>query len=239
MWTAMATGANGSVIDYAGVTDRSYPYFFNSNVAGMQPFGRSTQPHQQFPANCMLAHQKAYADRRALSDTHEQAKANAGVKKYVKALQDAFGFLLGANPMKMCWANGHGVRSPCGMLNINSEASGQPPPQGIFPYWVTNPAVYNAHTIVNLNVYGYLEAPLKDTGALTAGGTPDTTHELVPHRYARPRMMSYLPFPWFVEHTENNYAKGPHLAGIALYLQHWEGSDVQYDGKSRVFVTTV
>jgi hypothetical protein len=233
-WTAMENGANGNVITYAGVTDRSFSYFFNSNVSGMQNFGRSTQPHQQFPANCILAHQKAYRDRIALGDTHAQAKANAGVKKYIKALQDAYGFLLGVNPMKMCWGNGHGPRSPVGMLNLNSEAAGLPPPQGIYPYWITLPGNYILNTIVSLNVFGYLEAPLRDWGATTSGGSPNTTLELIPHRSARPRMTHYLPFPWFVEHTENNFAKSPHLVGIALYLQYWEGSAVQADGKKRL-----
>ena len=235
MWTSMASQADNFVVNYAGITDRSYSYFFNSQSAGMQTFGKSTQPHQQFPAACMLAHQKAYWTRRTVNgDTHEQAKANPAVLKYVKALQDAYGFLLGVNPLKMCWGIGHGVRSPVGMLNINSEAAGLPPPQGIYPYWVTSPSVYSAHTIVNLNVYGYLEAPLRDTGALTVGASPITTNELVPHRYCRPRMTTYLPFPWFVEHTENNFSKSPHLAGIALYLADWEGSCVQADGTKRL-----
>ena len=57
---------------------------------------------------------------------------------------------------------------------------------------------------------------------------------LIPHRFARPRMVSYIPSPWLVTHTEYNLSKLYYLIGIALYLQHWEGSAVQADGKKRL-----
>lgn len=239
MYTSMTSSADASVINSNTINDRSFSYFYNSGA--MQPYGRTTQPHQQFPASCMLAHRNAYNVRRAapFNETHEQAKAHSSVKKYIKALQDAYAFLLGSNPMKMCWAIGHGQRSPTGCANLNSEAAGTDAPAGIYPYWMIDPPGYNASNIGAGAVYLYLEAPLRDAGATTSGGVPDMTVALVPHRFARPRMTTYMPFGWMITHTEYNFGKYPHFAGIALYLQHWEGSDVQYDGKSRVFVTTV
>ncbi len=228
MYTAAASSVAGQMLNNNATNDRSFTYFYNDGA--MQEYGKTTQPVQQFSGFAILCHQKAYLDRIALGDTHAQAKANAGVKKYLKALQDAYAFLLGANPLKMCWATGHGVRSPCAMLHIDKQATGNSVYAGIFPYWVSLPVRYNNNT----NVYFYNDTVHYDKGALTSGAAPYTDVELIPHRFARPRMSSYIPIGWLVEHTEFNLSKIYYLIGIALYLQHWEGSCVQSDGKKRL-----
>ena len=228
MYTAAASSVAGQMLNNNATNDRSFTYFYNDGA--MQEYGKTTQPVQQFSGFAILCHQKAYQDRIALGDTHAQAKANAGVKKYLKALQDAYAFLLGANPLKMCWATGHGVRSPCAMLHIDKQATGNSVYAGIFPYWVSLPVRYNNNT----NVYFYNDTVHYDKGALTSGAAPYTDVELIPHRFARPRMSSYIPIGWLVEHTEFNLSKIYYLIGIALYLQHWEGSCVQADGKKRL-----
>lgn len=228
LYTNAATAVVAWTITDNAINDRSFSYF--RNTGDMQPFGGTTQPVFQNTALSILLHKKAYDDRRALSDTHEQAKANANVSKYIKNLQDAYAFLLGANPLKMCWATGHGARSPCGMLHIDKQATGDWPYAGLYPYWLINPGAYNS----NPNVYNYAETMLFDTGATTSGGVPNTDTELIPHRFARPRMVSYIPSPWLVTHTEFNLSKLYYLIGIALYLQYWEGSCVQADGKKRL-----
>lgn len=233
LFTNANTTATSMMLTDNAINDRSFTYFRNSG--GMQLYGGTTQPVSHSAGLAIMCHKKAYDDRRALGDTHEQAKANAGVMKWTKVLQDAYTFLLGANPLKMCWCIGHGVRSPCNTLYIDKQATGNGPPAGIYPYWITNTGSYNS----NPNTYLYSETMLYQAGASTAGGIPNTDTELIPHVYARPRMVSFIPSPWLVEHTEFNLSKLYYLIGIALYLQHWEGSDVQYDGKSRVFVTTV
>lgn len=47
-------------------------------------------------------------------------------------------------------------------------------------------------------------------------------------------MVSYIPSPYLVTHMEFNLSKIYYLIGIALYLQYWEGSTVQADGKTRI-----
>jgi len=231
--TDLYTNAITAVVSWTitdnAINDRSFSYFRNSGT--MQPFGGTTQPVFQNTALSILCHNKAYLDRRNINgDTHEQAKAHADVSKYIKNIQNAYAFLLGVNPIKMCWCIGHGARSPCNTLYIDKQASGDVPPAGIYPYWLIDPGAYNS----NANVYNYLETMLRDTGATTSGGVPNTDTELIPHRFARPRMVSYIPSPWLVTHTEFNLSKLYYLIGIALYLQYWEGSCVQADGKKRL-----
>ena len=235
MYTSSATSATAAMITTNGINDRSFSYFYN--VGAMQEYGRTVQPVQQFSGVTILSHKKAYAVRRAapFNETHEQAKAHSSVKQYIKGLQDAYAFLLGSNPIKTCMMIGYGERYPCAMLHIDKQATGSGPYVGITPYWVSTPSRYQ----ISANSYFYAETMLYDAGATTAGGTPNRATELVPHRFARPRMMSYIPSPWMVEHTEFNLSKLYYLIGIALYLQYWEGSAVQADGKTRVVVTTV
>lgn len=229
MYSSSVTGCTDQMLTYNGINDRSFTYFRNSGL--MQEFGATNYPVYQYAAMAILCHWKAYQDRRNINgDTHAQAKANAGVSKYIKVLQDAYAFLLGANSLKMCWGIGHGQRSPCDMLNVDKKASGEPPAIGNYPYWITSPGAVNS----NPNVYNFGETPLYDAGATTSGGVPNTDTELIPHRYARPRMASYVPIQALVTHTEDNLSKLYYLIGIALYLQYWEGSCVQADGKKRL-----
>lgn len=229
LFTNANTTATSMMLTDNAINDRSFTYFRNSGT--MQLYGSTTQPVSHSAGFAIMCHYKAYWDRRNINgDTHEQAKANAGVMKWTKVLQDAYTFLLGANPIKMCWCIGHGVRSPCNTLYIDKQATGNGPPAGIYPYWITNTGSYNS----NPNTYNYFETMLRDIGAITSGGVPNTDTELIPHRFSRPRMMSYIPSPWLVEHTEFNLSKLYYLIGIALYLQYWEGSAVQADGKTRI-----
>ena len=229
MYSSMASTCNTFLFNKGGINDRSFTYFRQN--ATMASYGSSTQAIYEYCASAMISHKKAYADRRALGDTHAQARANSGVKKYVKHLQDAYGFLLGLNPPKLCLVMGYGQRNPAKVLNINADATGTGPPAGVVPYWLSSdPYQFQ----VNSNVYSFVGSPLWDLGAITSGGSVDTTTALIPTRFCRPRMMSFIPIPFLVEHTEYNLAKHYYLNGIASYLSSWAGDCVQSDGKKRL-----